>query len=150
VGPIALVDINKIKTDNPYLRLESNPDLEKLKKSIETIGLINPLIVNQDFELIAGGRRFSALKEMGRTEVPITKISVNKLEEELISIDENLVRRPLNKLELEKCLGRAKDLYEKLYPEAAKVTLEELNSKDEEKRPLGGKPSFSAPTFFPS
>ncbi len=121
-----LIDISLIKTDNKYLRLDSNVD--KLKKSIETVGIINPLILNENNELIAGGRRYTALKELGYTEVPCRLLNKNDQEQELISIDENLVRRDLTKVELEQALKRGRDLYEELYPEATKFSEEDLST----------------------
>ena len=59
-----LINIEDIKVESPYLRLDT--DVEKLMKSIETVGLINPLVINKKNELIAGGRRYTALKAMGR------------------------------------------------------------------------------------
>lgn len=120
-----LIDISTINTQNQYLRLDT--DVEMLKKSIETVGLINPLVLNQNNELIAGGRRYTALKELGHTEVPYIKVDKTALEQELISIDENLVRKDLTNIELEKSLSRGRDLYESLYPDATKFNEEDLN-----------------------
>lgn len=121
-----LIDISTINTDNIYLRLDS--DVEMLKKSIETVGLIAPLVINEHHVLIAGGRRYSALKELGYTKVPTIKVNKNKLEQELISIDENLVRLDLTNIELEKSLSRGRDLYEVLYPDATKFKEEDLST----------------------
>jgi ParB family chromosome partitioning protein len=118
------IDINDINVDNEYLRLDSN--VEKLKKSIETVGLINPLVLNNDNKLIAGGRRYSALKELEYTEVPVIKINKTELEQELISIDENLIRLDLKNMELEKSLSRGREIYEEIYPEALKFENEDL------------------------
>ncbi|MBD66434.1 MAG: hypothetical protein CME62_14580 [Halobacteriovoraceae bacterium] len=118
------VDIETINTNNKYLRLET--DISKLKKSIETVGIINPLVINENNKLIAGGRRYSALKELGINPVPVIKISKNEYEEELISIDENLVRKDLTNMEVEKTLSRGRELYEMLYPEALKYENEDL------------------------
>lgn len=118
------IDINSIITTNEYLRLDTNVD--KLKKSIETVGLINPLVLNQNNELIAGGRRYSAMKELGMQMVPVVFVEKTELEQELISIDENLVRKDLKNTELEKSLARGKEIYESLYPEAEKFDEEDL------------------------
>lgn len=114
--------LDKIIVSNPYLRTET--DIDSLKKSIQTIGLINPLTINAENELIAGGRRYQALKELGITEAAINRVDISTLEQELISIDENLVRTPLNKLELEKCLNRGREIYEELNPDANKIEVE--------------------------
>ena len=52
------IDISQIQTDNKYLRLDTNVDM--LKKSIETVGIIHPLSLNDQNQLIAGGRRYTA------------------------------------------------------------------------------------------
>lgn len=125
------IPLESIKTNNKYLRLES--DVEMLMKSIETVGLINPLILNEDNKLIAGGRRYTALKSLGKTEAPFVRIEKSELEQELVSIDENLVRQDLNKMELEASLSRGLELYEKLYPSAKKFEAEDLtNPSDQE------------------
>ncbi len=113
--------LSEIRVGSGYLRMGT--DIESLKRSIETVGLINPLTVNEQNELLAGGRRYSALKALGWDEVPVNVIDRSELEQELIAIDENLVRRPLDKLELEHCLNRGRQIYELLHPEATKVEL---------------------------
>jgi len=143
------INIDDIIVKNPYLRLKS--DIEPLMKSIETVGLINPLTINKNNELIAGGRRYSALKQLGHQEVPVIRVEKNELEQELISIDENLVRKPLDKIGLEECLNRGRLLYEELNPTAKKVDLEikELSpaeKKVQKEKDMEDKTSFAAIT----
>jgi ParB family chromosome partitioning protein len=120
-----MMSISDISINNKYLRTDT--DVDSLMKSIEQIGLIAPLVVNKDNKLIAGGRRYSALKAMGWEEAPIVKIDEGDLKEELISIDENLVRKNLEDLELEHCLRRGKEIFEQLNPQAVEeITVEDL------------------------
>ena len=105
-----------------------------MKKSIETVGLINPITINDKFELLAGGRRYQAMKELGWDEALVRIVDRGSLEQELISIDENLVRKPLDKLEFEKCLNRGREIYEELNPLANKVDVEVKDLTPEEKR----------------
>jgi ParB family chromosome partitioning protein len=123
-----------IKRNSDYLRIDT--DVETLKKSIQKIGLINPITINKENELLAGARRFQALSELGWTEVMVHRVDRDVLEQELISIDENLVRTPLNKLEFEKCLNRGREIYEELNPTAIKVDLsqEELTTENKLKQ----------------
>ncbi len=123
-----------IKRNSQYLRV--NTDVETLKKSIEKIGLINPLTVNSDNELLAGARRYQAVSELGWTEATVHIVDGDPLEQELISIDENLVRTPLSKLEFEKCLNRGREIYEELNPSAIKVDLssDELSPENKQKQ----------------
>jgi ParB family chromosome partitioning protein len=126
------LDLNEITATNPYLRTDT--DIDALKKSIEAVGLINPLTVNEKNELLAGGRRYQALKELGIQQALIQRVDLNHLEQELISIDENLVRTPLNKIQLEKSLNRGREIYEQLNPTAVKIETEVKDLSPEEKR----------------
>ncbi|MFG1505883.1 ParB/RepB/Spo0J family partition protein [Halobacteriovorax sp. ZH5_bin.2] len=126
------VNINDIKLNSEYLR--TNTDVETLKISIENIGLINPLTINKENELLAGARRYQALKELGIEDVPVHIVDRKSLEQELISIDENLVRRALDKLEFEKCLNRGREIFEELNPTATKVEVDVIATTTEEKK----------------
>jgi len=113
------VEIRKLaelKATNPYLRLGT--DVTELEKSIQTLGLIAPLVISPDNVILAGARRYQALLNLGHTEAPVMVIDRNPLEKELVSIDENLVRKDLSKIEIESHLRRAKEIYQKLNPEA--------------------------------
>jgi len=61
--------LTDIKRNSEYLR--HGTDVDTLKKSIDSIGLINPLTINKDNELLAGSRRFQALTELGWSEVDV-------------------------------------------------------------------------------
>ncbi len=111
------ISIEEIVVDNKYLRL--NDDVETLMKSIDTVGLIHPLVINKENQLLAGGRRYTALSELGIEKVPVIVVDRNPLEQELISIEENIIRQKLNAVEFEAVLRRAKEIYEELYPEVA-------------------------------
>ena len=146
---LATRKLNDIKRNSEYLRTDT--DVETLKKSIENVGLINPLTINKDNELLAGSRRFQAITELGWTEVPVHIVDRDALQQELISIDENLVRTPLDKLEFEKCLNRGREIYEQLNPTAIKIDVsnESLNPenklKDKEQEKIDND-SFAAIT----
>ncbi len=103
------LDLDSIKMENPYLRIGT--DVSTLEKSIGTVGLIAPLIVNQDNILLAGARRWQALKNLGHTSAPVIRVDKDSLQQELISIDENLVRKSLSNPEMEAHLLRAKEIY---------------------------------------
>ena len=80
--------------DNPR-EIESS-QFEKLKKSIQTYGFIDPLIVNKrEHEsfvgdervptVIGGNMRLRAAKELGIEEVPVAWVNVDKNQEKIIS-----------------------------------------------------------------
>ena len=128
----SLRKISDIKITSEYLRTET--DVSSLKQSVESVGLINPVTINEENELLAGARRFQAVTELGWEEIPVHVVERNFLEQELISIDENLVRTPLNSLEFERCLNRGREIYETLFPKANKVDLSVDELTGEEKQ----------------
>ncbi len=124
--------ISAVKLNSEYLRVQS--DVEALKKSLDSVGLIHPVTINTEDELLAGARRFQAASELGWEDIPVHIVDRDRLVQELISIDENLVRASLNSLELEKCLNRGREIYEELHPTANKVDLSKEELKGEEKQ----------------
>jgi ParB family chromosome partitioning protein len=103
-----------LKATNPYLRLGT--DVSELEKSILTVGLIAPLVISPDNVILAGARRYQALLNLGFTEASVKVVDLGALEMELVSIDENLVRSDLTKIEVEGHLRRAKEIYQALNP----------------------------------
>lgn len=107
--------LNELKATNPYLRMGT--DVTELEKSISTLGLIAPLVISSDNVILAGARRYQAMLNLGFTEAPVMIVNGGALEKELVSIDENLVRKDLSKIEIESHLRRAKEIYQQLHPE---------------------------------
>ena len=122
--------LSALKLNSDYLRVAT--DVTSLKKSLESVGLIHPVTINQDDELLAGARRFQAVRELGWDEIPVHVVDRDVLVQELISIDENLVRASLTTLELERSLNRGREIYESINPTANKVDLsaEELSGEE--------------------
>jgi ParB family chromosome partitioning protein len=144
---VAKMKFSDIKTNSQYLRLDSNVDM--LVKSIEQVGLIHPLSVNENNELLAGGRRYCALEILGWKEVEVTIVNKSELEQELISIDENLVRKSLSKLQFEKCLNRGRSIYEELTPSASKISMDTkklttAEKSEKKEQEIADKTSFAA------
>ena len=128
---VTLRPIAEIQLNNEYLRTDT--DVTALKKSIESVGVIHPVTVNGKGELLAGARRLQAARELGWTEIPAQVVEKDELVQELISIDENLVRTPLSPLKLEKCHNRGREIYEQINPAANKVDLSNEELSREEK-----------------
>ena len=127
---ISVRQIADIELEGEYLRHDT--DVTALEKSLASIGLIHPVTINREGQLLAGARRVQAAKNLGWLEIPVHVVDQDALVQELISIDENLVRSPLTPLELEKSLNRGREIYEQLHPTANKVDIstEELSTEE--------------------
>ncbi len=97
-----MVPIDEIET-NPDQPRRSVGDLEELKKSIESKGVLEPILVRPlsdgRFRIIAGERRFRAAMEAGLAEVPCIELDVPDNEVLEIALIENLHRRDLHPFE---------------------------------------------------
>jgi ParB family chromosome partitioning protein len=97
-----LVAIDEIET-NPDQPRRSVGDLSELARSIESKGVLEPILVRPlksgRLRIIAGERRFRAALEAGLTEVPCIELDVPDNEVMEIALIENLHRRDLHAFE---------------------------------------------------
>ena len=87
-------------------------DLASLKESIEKVGLLNPIIINEDHELVSGFRRLEACRELGWTEIEAKIIDTlaNDVKELDIEYHENLGRMDLTIEEMQKYIDERERL----------------------------------------
>ena len=52
-------------------------DIDALAKSIAEIGLLHPVVITSNNELIAGARRLAACKQLGWKKVPVTVVNID-------------------------------------------------------------------------
>lgn len=78
-------------------------DISDLMESISKYGLLNPITVTEDFELLAGFRRLEACKTLGMTEIECNVVNVeSRIDKLFIEADENLTRKDLTVREIER------------------------------------------------
>lgn len=107
-----IVAVSKVTV--PEDRLREDRDVGSLSESIRLHGLLQPIVLNEDYVLVAGLRRLLAHRQLGRTEIRATIKSFGELSSELadvdrklheshherlVEIDENAERLELSKLE---------------------------------------------------
>src|SRR4029077_5972735 len=74
-------------------KLEPDPSLQN---SIKQFGLINPIVVTDELQLITGERRFEACKALGWDEIPVRwSRDLSTDEMSLIELEENIKRKDL-------------------------------------------------------
>lgn len=72
---IEIVDIGEIKESNYNSRIHSEAQIEKIANSIAEFGFVNPIIIDEDNEIIAGHGRFMAAKYLNIEEVPTIRLT---------------------------------------------------------------------------
>ncbi|NJL77772.1 MAG: ParB/RepB/Spo0J family partition protein [Richelia sp. SM2_1_7] len=96
---IALI---KLPPSQPRRYFDPNK-LEKLSASIQELGILEPLLVRplpkNNYELVAGERRFKAAQMAGLTEVPVIVREMDDAVTYKVRLVENLQREDLNPLE---------------------------------------------------
>ena len=76
-------------------------DLEMLKDSLKRFGLMNPITINSQNELVAGHRRLEAAKALGWTSIDAVQVDTkDKLLLLELELEENVQRKPFTDDEL--------------------------------------------------
>ena len=89
---------------NPRKALKSGDlEYEKIKRSIQEFGYVDPIIVNQDLTIIGGHQRATVLKDLGYEEVDVILVDVDKVKEKALNI-------ALNKISGEWQMDKLKEL----------------------------------------
>ena len=134
-----MVKINTIKVSSD----RREPDAESVRslaKSLSVLGLLNPITIDQNHELVAGLHRLEAAKSLGWEEINCNVCDLEGLRKELAEIDENIVRRTLDYMEECTQLARRKVIYETLHPETRQGQRNGQTSKTAQKAVLETKP----------
>ncbi len=118
---LSQIDVSK----NPIREAYNMPEIDKLMNSIKLLGLLNPVtlksIAGERYEILAGNKRYSAVKKLGLTDIEANiVIPKNAYEEFLYSLHENEVRESLTWQERILATKREKILFEQQFPDAVK------------------------------
>ena len=95
---LQLMSVNEIKV-RIRLRASNEDNIRDIAESIREIGLISPITVDTDGNLIAGFHRLQAHKLLGIPEIPVIVSTQKELKARLQEIDENLKRAELTAIE---------------------------------------------------
>jgi len=97
-------------------RPTSEDKVHSLAASIKEIGLLQPIVVDDDHRLIAWRHRLDAYILLKRDRIPAIIVSLSDLLAQLAEIDENLERSAYTALEYSQALRRRKEIYIALHP----------------------------------
>jgi len=99
------------------LRIRQDPgDIASLEASILKVGLLNPILVDEENRLVAGYRRLTACRNLGWREIEATVV---RFEGDLLKmldaeVDENLLRKDFTDEEIESIERRREEIIRKL------------------------------------
>ena len=89
------IDIELIKVDEATRIRKDIGDLASLQESIQQVGLINPVLVDENYTLVAGFRRLSACKKLGLKEIEARVVEMGGDELKMLETEvaENFYRK---------------------------------------------------------
>ncbi len=74
VQRFTLVPVDVLRANPRNARVHPPEQLSKLKKSIRAFGMMVPIVVDADYQILAGHGRFAACKDLGMEAVPTIKV----------------------------------------------------------------------------
>lgn len=124
-----------------FRRTFDQDSIEALADSISELGLLEPIVVREQgggFEIVAGERRYRALRHLGWERVPIRIVALDDVQAELANAVENLNREDLTPLDevdavlsvLRHALDRSQDEIIALVTRVRSLELEERETSD--------------------
>lgn len=75
-------------------------EYQKIKRSIETFGYVDPIIINKDGTIIGGHQRHTVLVDLGYTEVDVVVLDLSKEDEKALNIALNKISGEWDELKL--------------------------------------------------
>ncbi len=99
---------------SPYNPRSDLGQIDGLLQSIDSVGLLQPLVVRpsgDEFEIVAGNRRFEACRRLGWRKIPCHIVELDDREAFEVSLVENIQRRTLNPIEEAEAFRRYVDEY---------------------------------------
>ena len=123
------IEMDKLKHAEYNPRKDLKPgdaEFEKIRKSIEEFGYVDPVIVNSDYTIIGGHQRSKVLKELGYTEIDCVVIDIDKTKEKALNV-------ALNKISGEWDEEKLSQLLDELRLEDYNVELTGFDMKEAEK-----------------
>ncbi len=115
-APATLISLEQIQV-NPYQprRIFPEIELQELARSIEEIGLIQPIAVRKlsdnAYQIIAGERRFRAFKSLNKNKIACVIFNANDADMAVMAIAENVNRKELSDYEIAKSIHNVEQLF---------------------------------------
>jgi site-specific DNA-methyltransferase (adenine-specific) len=112
------VPLDEIIVHSNLKRSINQDRVAALKGSMAEIGLFAPIVVTQDNVLVTGNHRLVAARQLGWKKIRARIVPSDALLNELVAIDENLMRAELSILEQSEQLHRREEIIRELHTRA--------------------------------
>lgn len=96
------IDIDRIKVDEASRIRRDTGDLSELQNSIKEVGLINPILIDEQDRLIAGYRRLCACRKLDWKEIEVNVVVLEDDELKMLEAEaaENMFRKDFTSQEI--------------------------------------------------
>ena len=95
-GTFHIVPIADIVVKRDERQRRELTDIHVLADSIRRLGLIHPVVVTREMELVAGERRYAACSLLGWTHIPVQWVDeLDPLQLQAIELEENVKRQDI-------------------------------------------------------
>lgn len=99
LNELVAADYNPRKALTP-----EDSEYQKIKRSIEEFGYVDPIIINEDGTIIGGHQRCTVLKDLGYEEADVVVVSLDKQREKALNIALNKITGEWDELKLKDLL----------------------------------------------
>src|SRR5512137_996858 len=90
-----VLNLSQVIVDANRFRREFK-EVESLAESIKNVGLIQPIVLDENNNLIAGERRYRAHCLLGETQIKVVRMfDLTYKQKALVELEENIKRMPL-------------------------------------------------------
>ena len=109
------IEIDQIAVDEVLRIRKDSGNIESLQNSIAEVGLINPILIDEKNNLVAGYRRLIACRNLGWKEVEVKIIELKGDELKMLDVEvaENFFRKDFTPEEIFTIEKRRQEIYEK-------------------------------------
>lgn len=103
---IKISELNAAEYNPRTLLSPGDPEFEKLKRSINTFGEVEPIVWNERTGRVVGGhQRLAVLRHMGKTETTVSVVNMDDDQEKLLNVALNKIKGTWDHHKLEEMLA---------------------------------------------
>jgi|WetSurMetagenome_2_1015567.scaffolds.fasta_scaffold1503412_1 ParB family transcriptional regulator, chromosome partitioning protein len=101
------IKIDEIKINKKKRIRRDIGNIDELTRSMSKLGLLQPLVVDRNFNLIAGYRRYLAARKLGWKSIEVLAVDAgSKVDRLEIEMDENIIRKDFTYDEIDHAIER--------------------------------------------